>query len=61
MPCIYWNLVPTGIKNTSMFFFVVVFQKTIYGANVVIFEGILAFTNRELLKVSCSLHNNLNI
>ncbi len=28
------------------------FQKTIYGANVVIFEGILAFANRELIEVS---------
>ena len=28
------------------------FQKTIYGANVVIFEGILAFANKELLQVS---------
>lgn len=27
-------------------------QKTVYGANVVIFEGILAFANKELLKVS---------
>lgn len=26
-------------------------QKTVYGANVVIFEGILAFANKELLKV----------
>lgn len=26
-------------------------QKTIYGANVIVFEGILAFANKELLKV----------
>ncbi len=26
-------------------------QKTVYGANVVIFEGILAFSNKELLEV----------
>lgn len=27
-------------------------QKTVYGANVIVFEGILAFANKELLKVS---------
>jgi len=27
-------------------------QKTMYGANVIIFEGILAFYHAELLKVS---------
>ena len=26
-------------------------QKTVYGANVIVFEGILAFANKELLKV----------
>jgi len=31
-------------------------QKTVYGANVVIFEGILAFANKELLKVSLILN-----
>lgn len=31
-------------------------QKTVYGANVVIFEGILAFANKELLKVSLLLN-----
>ncbi len=30
----------------------VILQKTVYGANVVIFEGILAFTSKELLEVS---------
>ena len=28
------------------------FQKTIYGANVVIFEGILAFARKEMLPVT---------
>ena len=28
-----------------------VLQKTIYGANVVIFEGIMSFVNKDLLKV----------
>ena len=27
-------------------------QKTVYGANVVIFEGIMTFASKELLKVS---------
>jgi hypothetical protein len=31
------------------------FQKTMYGANVIIFEGILAFYYAEILKVSSSL------
>ena len=26
-------------------------QRTMYGANVIIFEGILAFANKELLKL----------
>lgn len=26
-------------------------QKTLYGANVIIFEGIMAFADKELLKV----------
>ena len=26
-------------------------QKTLYGANVIIFEGILAFANKELLEL----------
>lgn len=29
-------------------------QKTVYGANVIVFEGILAFANKELLKVLLS-------
>jgi len=29
-----------------------VLQKTMYGANVIIFEGILAFYHAEILKVS---------
>jgi hypothetical protein len=33
----------------------VLFQKTMYGANVIIFEGILAFYYAEILKVSFSL------
>lgn len=33
----------------------VLLQKTVYGANVVIFEGILAFANKELLKVRISV------
>lgn len=37
-----------GDCNMSVFFPP---QKTVYGANVVIFEGILAFANKELLKV----------
>lgn len=36
-------------------FLVCTLQKTVYGANVVIFEGILAFANKELLKVSLKL------
>lgn len=30
------------------------FQKTIYGANVVIFEGIMSFVNKDLLNVGTS-------
>jgi len=29
------------------------FQKTVYGANVIIFEGIMTFADPELLKVCC--------
>lgn len=28
------------------------FQKTLYGANVIIFEGIMAFADKTLLEVS---------
>ena len=39
--------------NPNIFdYFVAVLQKTVYGANVVIFEGILAFYNKELMEVS---------
>ena len=31
-------------------------QKTVYGANVVIFEGIMSFASKELLKVSNLFH-----
>nr|XP_023687411.1 uridine-cytidine kinase-like 1 [Paramormyrops kingsleyae] len=34
--------------------------KTVYGANVVIFEGILAFANKELLKVQVSLKSGMH-
>lgn len=36
------------------------FQKTIYGANVVIFEGIMSFVNKDLLKV-CYFYFSLEI
>ena len=35
--------------------FIFILQKTVYGANVVIFEGILAFSNKELTEVSVLL------
>lgn len=41
--------------SITVFFIVCTLQKTVYGANVVIFEGILAFANKELLKVSLIL------
>ena len=34
------------------YYFISVLQKTVYGANVVIFEGILAFYSKELMEVS---------
>ena len=38
-----------------LFYNFILFQKKIYGANVVIFEGIMSFVNKELLTVSeCS-------
>jgi hypothetical protein len=35
------------------------FQKTIYGANVVIFEGIMSFVNKELLNVGTSTFSSM--
>lgn len=37
------------ISGCSVFYFS--FQKTMYGANVIIFEGILTFYNADVLKV----------
>lgn len=34
-------------------------QKTLYGANVIIFEGIMAFADKELLKVRKGLESVL--
>jgi len=39
----------TRLHFNSIF---LLFQKTIYGANVVIFEGILAFAKKDMLPVS---------
>lgn len=33
-------------------FVLICFQKTMYGANVIIFEGIMAFYNTEVLEVN---------
>lgn len=34
------------------------FQKTMYGANVIIFEGIMAFYNTEVLEVNNIFKSN---
>lgn len=45
------------VDTWTWFYFVLIIlllllQKTIYGANVIVFEGIMSFTNKELLRVS---------
>lgn len=45
----------TPLNNIFSIHISLSFQKTMYGANVIIFEGILAFYYAEILKVSSSL------
>ena len=42
-----FDLIPNLLKSIVPFF-----QNTVYGANVVIFEGILAFADKRLTDVS---------
>lgn len=57
----YVDCTPSALCGEKLFYGVFFFflQKTVYGANVVIFEGILAFANKELLKVRLCYFNLL--